>query len=436
MAALTLAGCASPQLQDTTSRIDLLEQELSAPPPPIATGNAGAIGPPQLLASAESRGKDFMRARISRARAMLALDQVKSERLPRFSAEARRSSTYTGDDLANLASVSNVVLGVNWDISKALLKLDHSTVDVAGRLIPVQYQIAQKTAMSNLLSAYDAYTKVDFRRQSVALRAKGLQCRIDAEEKVDPGERRSERELAAMRDQIAAVRREEKAVVRSLNAKRDTLLGLAGLAEGGYEVEPAGSMLAALPDYRSLPTANAEACFASSGKKRLEDLLVAAADAQLGLARQSRFTKLKTSIPSFMTQAGGLNLQFLVSYVLPLIDEGDALRLTQNARLTLMETILSAQDNRRAFMNDFDTLKLSIAAADSDLAAARSSLARAEAKNGDAAPDQQCLAAVELEKAKSELAAARFKIDMLKSRLNLLCAPLSEETADLTGSSG
>nr|WP_272213851.1 hypothetical protein [Marinicella sp. W31]MDC2879802.1 hypothetical protein [Marinicella sp. W31] len=47
-----------------------------------------------------------------------------------------------------------------------------------------------------------------------------------------------------------------------------------------------------------------------------------AAAAQLDIAKQSRFSRLTTSIPSFMTQTGGFNLQFLISYVLPIIDEG------------------------------------------------------------------------------------------------------------------
>ena len=159
---LALAGCASQQLQQTAQQIDLMERELSAQPPePPADGSV--LGPTELLVSAESAGKDFMRARISRARAMLELDKVKSARLPRISAEARQIATYTGDDLGDVAGTSNIVLGVNWDISKALLRLDQPSVEVAGRLIPVQYQIAQRTATSNLLNTYNEYTTLDFR---------------------------------------------------------------------------------------------------------------------------------------------------------------------------------------------------------------------------------------------------------------------------------
>lgn len=432
---LALAGCASTQLKETAGRIDAMEQELNAPPPE-APANGKALGPAQLMTNAESRGKDFMRARISRARAMLALDEVKSQRLPRFSAEARQITTYNGDDFSDVASVSNIVLGVNWDISKALLRLDQPSVKVAGRLIPVQYQIAQRNATGNLLDTYNEYTTLDFQQQNVKLKEKGLQCRADdVEVEVTLGNARP-LELETLKDQVDAARREAKAVARSLNSKRDELLGLAGLAEGGYPMAPGQSVLSSLSAYPAVSSDDAEACFASSGKKRLEDLLVEASAAQLELARQSRFTKLKTSIPSFMTQTGGFNLQFLISYVLPLVDEGDALRLTQNARLTLLETILSARDNRRAFMSDFDSLKLGIAAADSDLAAANSALARAQNRLQNAEQLEQCSAAVDVEKAQAAVAAAKFKIDMLESRLRLLCAPLSEKTTDEAGDDG
>ncbi|WP_165972694.1 hypothetical protein [Martelella mediterranea] len=49
-----------------------------------------------------------------------------------------------------------------------------------------------------------------------------------------------------------------------------------------------------------------------------------------------------------MSQNGGLSFQFLVGYVLPLIDQGDRLCLTQTARLELLGTILTAKENRRA----------------------------------------------------------------------------------------
>ncbi|WP_180900116.1 hypothetical protein [Martelella soudanensis] len=428
---LALAGCASHQLQETAEQIDVMAQELAAPPPEPPEDGA-ALGPADLLANAESRGKDFMRARISRARAMLELDKVKSARLPRISAEARQISTYKGDDLADVASVSNIVLGVNWDISKALLRLDQPAVKVAGRLIPVQYQIAQRTATTNLFNTYNEYTALDFRRRNALLKERGLACRAgDVAMEVADGDA-TPQELKALKDQVAAARREADAVSRSLDSKRDEVLGLAGLAEGGYRVAPERSVLSALSGYQSVTDDDAEACFANSGKKRLEDLLVEAAAAQLDLARQSRLTKLKTSIPSFMTQTGGLNLQFLVSYVLPLIDEGDALRMTQNARLTLLETIIGARDNRRHFMSDFASLKLGIAAADSDLAAASAALVRAENQRQNADP-AQCAANVDVEKAKTTVAAAKFKIDMLKSRLRLLCAPLSEKTTDEAG---
>ncbi|AJY47634.1 hypothetical protein TM49_21310 [Martelella endophytica] len=429
LGAVALAGCASPQLKETVDRIDVMQQELETPPPePPADGKA--LGPDALLTNANARGKDFLRARMSRARAVLDLDDVKSDRYPRISTEARRISTYNGDD-GEMTAVSNIVLGVNWDVSRALLRLDRSKVKVAGELIPVQYQIAQRTATDNLVDTYNEYTALDFKRQEVALKQDGLKCSAnDMEVEVALGNS-SPSELDALREQIAAAKREAMAVSRSVASKRDELLGLAGLAEGGYAVSPGVSVLSALGHYPPVSTDDADVCFASSGRKKLEELLVQEASAQLDLARQSRFTRLTTSIPSFMTQTGGFNLQFLVSYVLPVIDQGDALRLTQQARLTLLETILTARDNRRSFMSDFDSLNLEIAEAESELAAASSALAKAETTLGNADEIERCAADIDLSKAREAVAKAEYKIDTLKGRLRLLCAPLSEKKVDM-----
>ncbi|TNB48685.1 hypothetical protein FF124_06035 [Martelella lutilitoris] len=431
MGAAALSGCASSQLKETVQRIDVMEAELNAPPPdPPDDGKA--LGPSELLTSANARGKDFMRARIARARAVLDLDKVKSARYPRVSAEARQISTFNSDFEAT-DSVSNIVLGVNWDISRALLRLDRKTVKVAGRLIPVQYQVAQRNATRELLDTYNDYTALDFQRETVALKRKALQCRVDDLEVEVALGNSSAMELETLKDEIDTARREAMAVSRSLASKRDELLGLSGLAEGGYAVAPGRSLTAALAGYPKATSENAEACFARSGKKRLEDLLVEAAAAQLEIARQSRFTRLTTSIPSFMTQTGGFNLQFLISYVLPIIDEGDALRMTQEARLTLLDTILTARDNRRAFMSDFDSLKLGIAGAESELAAASSVLARAETLLESADPAERCTAANDVQKARADVRAARYKIERLKADLRLLCAPPAEKTDDVAG---
>ncbi|WP_319518782.1 hypothetical protein [uncultured Martelella sp.] len=429
LCSVALAGCASTQLKETETRIDVMEAELNAPPP-VPPDDGKALGPSELLTSANSRGKDFMRARISRARSVLDLDKVKSGRYPRVSAEARQISTFNREN-DEIETVSNIVLGVNWDVSRALLRLDRRTVKVAGRLIPVQYQVAQRNATRALLHTYNDYTALDFQRENVALKQKGLECRVeDMEVEVALGNS-SQMELDTLRDQISAARREAMAVSRSLASKRDELLGLSGLAEGGYDVSPGRSILSALSDYPPVKTEDAEACFAVSGKKQLEDLLVEAAAAQLDIAEQSRFTRLTTSIPSFMTQTGGFNLQFLISYVLPLIDEGDGLRMTQQARLTLLDTILTARDNRRAFMSDFDSLKLGIAAAESELAAASSVLARAETLLQSADPLERCAAENDVAKARASVKSAEYKIERLKGDLRLLCAPLGERRDDI-----
>ena len=103
------AGCASQQLEETVGRIDVMEAELNTPPPPPPKPGK-TLGPEALLETAEKRGRDFLQARISRARAVLELDETKSGRYPRISAEARSVSTYTGHGDDSAETVSNIVL--------------------------------------------------------------------------------------------------------------------------------------------------------------------------------------------------------------------------------------------------------------------------------------------------------------------------------------
>lgn len=426
------AGCVSQQLEETVGRIDVMEAELNtSPPPPPKPGKT--LGPEALLETAEKRGRDFLQARISRARAVLELDETKSGRYPRISAEARSVSTYTGHGDDSAETVSNIVLGVNWDVSRALLRLDQNEVKIAGELIPVQYQIAQRNATRGLIDVYDEYTALDFKRHDVSLEKQALQCDVDGTEVEVALGNASESELDALNEQIDAAEREVLAVSRALNSKRNELLGLVGLSEGGYDVSAGRSPQEALSAYSSVGVDDADVCFDRSGQKRLENLLVEAAGAQLDRAKQSRLTKLTTSIPSFMTQTGGFNLQFLVSYVLPLVDQGDALRITQTARLALLETILTARDNRRSFMSTFDDLQVSLASAESDLAAARTARAKAESTVQNAGPTDRCTANVDLLKAQHAVKRAEYKIEVLRGKLRLLCAPLSEKTIDTAG---
>lgn len=423
-----LSACASSELKETVGRIDAMEKEIYAPPPP-PPDNGKALGPEKLIATAQYRGKDFLSARISRAQAVLDLDAKKSRRYPRISGEARSISTYTGSS-GESTTVSNAVLGVNWDVSKALLRLDGDEVSVAGQLIPVQYQIAQRGALSKLVDTYSDYTNLDFKRQDVGLKTKALACDADNLEVEVALGNSSPSELEALKSQIDASQREVAAVVNAMDSKRDELLDLAGFSPGGYEIAPALSPLDALSGYPPANAKSADACFANSGKKVLEDLLVQAANAQLDTAQKSRLTKLTTSIPSFMTQTGGFNLQFLVSYVLPIIDQGDSLRLTQNARLAMLQAILTARDSRRSFMSDYNRLRVDLASAQSDLAAARSGVAQAETALNSGDPMTRCDMDVDLEKARKKLAAAQYKIAALQSKLVLMCAPLSEKTVD------
>lgn len=417
---VALAACASPGLKQTSADIDVLQQQIDSPPPTPATETP--LGPVELVAFADERGHDVLKARLKRAEAELTLDETKSRRFPRISVEARDFVTYDRRD--GITDNANVVLGVNWDIAYALLGLDSKNIAVAEKLIPVQYQLAYRNALASLLSAYGALSEMDFKRRRALLEADALSCQartMRVEQKLGTI---SEAELDAMTAKISAVRSEADAIAMAMVTEESKVLALAGLAVGGAEVKASRPVLPALSKLPEVSADDGEACFAQSGSQDLENLLVEAAGAQLELARKSRFTKLTAALPTFMSQDGGLSLQFLVGYVLPLIDQGDSLRITDRARLNLLQTILAARENHRAFLNRYSETLLNTAGARRALASADGAIATARASLSSAPEASRCAGEAALAEARLQREEAMFKIQMAKARQKLMCAPL------------
>ncbi len=428
MALLALAGCASPQLRATRDDIDVLQQKIDGPVPAPVAG--ATLGPEELVAAAEERGQDIMKAEIKKAEAELALDETKSRRLPRISAEARDYITFDGQ--GGVSSDANVILGVNWDIAYALLGLDKRNIEIAEKLIPVQYQIARRSALSGMLSAYASLSDLEFQRRRTLLEADKLSCQQTAMRAESQLGNVSEAELSAMRQKIVAVSREAEAIRAAMDAERSKVLSLAGLGGSGYDIRSGVSVLPALSGLPQGGNADGDACFESSGNKILENLLVEAAGAQLDLAKKSRFTKLTAALPTFMSQNGGLSFQFLVGYVLPLIDQGDSMRMTQRARLNLLNTILVAKENRQSFLNRYNDTVLNAAALAREQAQARLSVETARTALASAPEAGRCEAEVALRQAQLEREAAAFKLSLARAGRQLLCAPIDDDGASET----
>ncbi len=419
---LVLAACASPALKQTSADIDALQRQIDAPSP--LSASEGPLGPVELVASADRRGHDVMKARLKRAEAELALDETRSRRFPRISVEARDFVTY--DRRNGVTDNANVVLGVNWDIAYALLGLDSRNIAIAEELIPVQYQLSYRNALGALLAAYASLSEMDFKRRHTLLEADALSCQaksMRAEQKLGTV---SVAEVDAMNARIAAVRSEADAIAMAMEAEESKVMALAGLKAGAQPVAASRSVLPALAGLPKSVAENGESCFSASGSQALENLLVEAAGAQLDLARKSRFTKLTAALPTFMSEDGGLSLQFLVGYVLPLIDQGDSLRLTDRARIRLLETILAARENHREFLNRYNETVLNTAGARRALASADAAIATARTSLSAAPDAEQCAAETALSKARLERAEALFAIEMARARQTLMCAPLPE----------
>lgn len=422
MLPLILVACASPALKQTSADIDRLQTQINAQPQVAPSG--GALDPVELVAFADRRGHDVLKARLQRADAELALDETRSRRFPRISIEARDFVTY--DRRNGMSDSANVVLGVNWDIAYALLGLDRRSVEIAENLIPVQYQLSYRNALGALLAAYGSLSEMDFERRHTLLEADALSCQAKSMRAEQQLGTVSKAERDAVTARISAFRSEAEAMALAMETEESKVLALAGLAAGSQKVAATRPVLPALARLPAASAENGDMCFADSGSQTLENLLVEAAGAQLDLARKSRYTKLAAALPTFMSEDGGLSLQFLVGYVLPLIDQGDSLRLTDRARIRLLETILAARENRRAFLNRYNETVLGSASARRALASADASIASARAVLSSVPEAERCAAEVVLSRARLERAEAIFSLEMAKARQKLMCAPLSE----------
>ncbi|TPW29145.1 hypothetical protein FJU08_14940 [Martelella alba] len=421
-ATASLVACASPALKSTRADIQVLQQTISEAP---SAEPGTELDPVQLVETARVRGQDILKARIARAGAELALDERKSRRYPRISADARSFVTY--DRSGGLTASNNVILGIDWDIAYTLLGLDKHAVEIAEELIPVQYELTRRKALLALLQAYAALSEMEFSRQKAGLEADALACKADGLKAESALGNVSVAEQNSLGLQLSAARSEVTAIKAAMAIQQDKVLALAGLEGRGdkvYAGKPVYPALDFLPD----PAADdGKMCFAASGNSQLEDLLVEAAGAQLDLAKKSRYTKLTAALPSFMSQTGGLSFQFLVGYVLPIIDQGDSIRLTEQARLDLLSTILTAKENRQTFLGDYQDISLKIAALQRDIAAAEPKVRAAALALESLPAAERCSGDVALAEARLERAKAVFEMSMARAAAKLLCAPLTSD---------
>ena len=192
--------------------------------------SGGALDPVELVAFADRRGHDVLKARLQRADAELALDETRSRRFPRISIEARDFVTY---DRRN-GHERQRQCGARGQLGCRLRPARSRQAErrIAENLIPVQYQLSYRNALGGLLAAYGSLSEMDFERRHTLLEADALSCQaksMRAEQQLGTVSR-AERDAVTAR--ISAFRSEAETMALAMETEESKVLALAGLVAG------------------------------------------------------------------------------------------------------------------------------------------------------------------------------------------------------------
>lgn len=430
-----LGACVSPGLQRTVEDVDILAADISAA---ARTAPQSALAPQELLSLARSQGPDFQQARISRARARIALDGERSTVLPKLSLGARQRIVYP-EEATGYFGDPDLFISIDWDLAATLFYFDYEDLGISEAYIPIATRLQENAAARTLLTAYLELERRRNERRVQSLYRQAAICRdARAEAALEAGEIAPAARAEAERAMLAAERK-VMAADRAVAAARRQTLFLAGVAEDAEVVggeDPSGF----------LPTVDPEItrrdCYIRSGVAARDDLLLAGAAAGVKLARLERYGRLEAVLPAAISNAGGLKLDFVVAALLPLIDQGAGERRVQEARLALLELALESERARRAFDMSIADLHGAEAAAAAERASARNVLDRVEAREaaleaGRAAgkdapppPADPCLAGLEPAFARLALERAEINARLVRVKRALLCAPAPDPGID------
>lgn len=405
-----LTGCSRPLLVEATAAIDATYEEIVAGP---ADDPGQPLDPSALLAVAQIKGPDFLRAQLDEADARLQLDDRKANRAARFALSLRRETALRDGGFALGAGDASVAM--NWDIAAVLFSAsDAESLQIAEDFLPVQAVLARTEATGRLFDAY-------FQHEDALTIKRGLQsdirlanCQSDnALIELELGNI-SAAEMQLSRQIVAGLQAQSAVVDRSIQSLRREVLYRAGVAETARLAAGRNPVSAVATVPRNL---SQEMCYVRSGNAVRDRLLLEGAVSALRLAQLQRFGRIDTLLPTAISPESGLNLSLLVSVLVPLVDQGDGEREVQSARRTLLALALAAEQNRRRFDVQLSEAEYARAQAITQLGAARSAVTL-DSSDGPAT----CDISHAREQAQLELRRATIALQKAELALALLCA--------------
>ncbi|EDZ41918.1 conserved hypothetical protein [Rhodobacteraceae bacterium HTCC2083] len=406
---LLLAGCDSTHVDAARTELDEVYVALSNGPTPDP---GTAFGPTELLESAYLRGPDFLQIKLDRTKARLDLDARKSQRNPRFLSTLRQQSTLNRDRA--VVSGLEASIALDWDLATALIYTDKETLQIAEDYLPVQAELARLEATGKLLQAYFRHEEAIISNDQVTMRRTAAQCKRDeAKVEFELGNisKLAFNELAQV---SASLVQQSKFAKRNIASSRRDLLYLAGVADSA-KIRSGRDPSASLPALPKPLTRNL--CYTRSGNALRDGLLLKGAQGALRVARLQRFGSFDIQLPTAISPGTGLNLNTLVSVLIPIVDQNDGQRRVQRAREALLAIALASERNQRSFDVRLSQLEFAQAQAATRLSEARS----AASKVKDTA-SQTCQAKAETSETQLALRRARLELQKVQSGLALLCA--------------
>lgn len=414
-----LAACSTPLMTEATEGIDAVYTQMVTAPTEVADR---PLGPVALLASAQIRGPDFLGAQLDEAGARLQLDERKAERAPRFALSLRRQASARESGFASGGSDASIAM--NWDVAAALFYTgDTKALKLAEDYLPVQASLARRQATGRLFEAY-------FQHEEALLVQRGVQSEIrlaicqgeTAGVELELGNI-SPAEMQAGRQVVSALRQQAAVAERSVQALRREVLYRAGVAETA-QLAVGQNPVEAVPPVPS--NLSREACYARSGNALRDRLLLEGAAGALRLAEVQRFGRFDVLLPTEISPTRGLDLNLLISVLVPLVDQRDGARTIQRARRSLLEIALAAEQNRRRFDLQLSEAEFARAQASTKLGEARNALAQSSSDRPTG-----CEASHRQEQARIGMRRAALDFQKAEMALALLCAR-TDNGADIT----
>ncbi len=409
---LLLASCHGDLISQAERALDDVQKELVTGP---ATPPGQSVGPKALLSFAKVGGPDFLQARLDQAATRLKLDSRKSRRLPRFYVSSRRQVTLGGS--AADFTARDTSISVDWDILQALLFTDTVGLQLAEEFLPVQARVAELEATRRLFSAYFEYEAADIENRALQDQIALSKCNLEeARIGLSLGEVSRSR-LDALEARVAQLQRQAHMADQDLDAKRREVFFRAGLKDTATistGANPARIMPA--PPTRM----SADLCYAHSGSGLRDQLLLAGASSALRLARLERYGSFDIQLPTAVSPSSGLNIDLVLSILVPLIDQNDAARRVQNAREALLSLILSVENSRREYGAQFSTALLAQSRAETALSEAQNML-----EELDTTVPTSCMEKHKTAEARRQVDRAALIKRRTETTLSLICAPIA-----------